>query len=154
MNLFEEYGLTRVINACGKMTTLSGAIVLPEIAEAAAESFNHFFLLDELQAKVGEVIATVSGAEAGCVTACTSAGITLSVAACMTGNDLAKVLQLPCVRGMQSRVLIQKGHCVNYGHPVTQAIRLAGATAVEVGVVNRCTVEELRQIEERRVGKD
>ena len=144
MNLFEEYGLTRVINACGKMTTLSGAIVLPEIAEAAAESFNHFFLLDELQAKVGEVIATVSGAEAGCVTACTSAGITLSVAACMTGNDLAKVLQLPCVRGMQSRVLIQKGHCVNYGHPVTQAIRLAGATAVEVGVVNRCTVEELR----------
>ena len=38
MDLFELYGLTRVINACGKMTTLSGAIVLPEIAEAAAES--------------------------------------------------------------------------------------------------------------------
>ena len=27
MDLFEEYGLTRVINACGKMTHLAGAIV-------------------------------------------------------------------------------------------------------------------------------
>ena len=144
MDLFEEYGLTRVINACGKMTHLSGAIVLPEIAEAASESLNHFFLLDELQAKVGQVIAEISGAEAGCVTACTSAGITLSIAACMTGHDLAKVLQLPCTQGMKSRVLIQKGHCINYGHPVTQSIRLSGANVVEVGVVNRCTVEELR----------
>ena len=144
MNLFEKYRLRRVINACGKMTHLGGAIVLPEIAEPAAESLKHFFVLDELQTAAGRIIAEASGAESGCVTACTSAGITLSVAACMTGNDLAKVLQLPDVDGMSNRVLIQKGHCVNYGHPITQAIRLAGATVVEVGVVNRCTPQELR----------
>ena len=46
MDLFERYGLTRVINACGKMTPLAGAIVLPEIAAAASESLNHFFVLD------------------------------------------------------------------------------------------------------------
>jgi L-seryl-tRNA(Ser) seleniumtransferase len=45
---------------------------------------------------------------------------------------------------MRSRVLIQKGHCVNYGNPITQSIRLAGATAVEVGSISRCTLEELR----------
>ena len=94
-DLFEKYRLRRVINACGKMTHLSGAIVLPEIAAAAAESLKHFFVLDELQAAAGRVIAAASGAESGCVTACTSAGITLSVAGCMTGSDLAKVLQLP-----------------------------------------------------------
>lgn len=143
MDLFEKYNLTRVVNACGKMTHLAGAIVLPEIAEAAAESFKFFFVLDELQAAAGRIIADSTGAESGCVTACTSAGITLGVAACMTGNDLAKVLQLPSAEGMPARVLIQKGHCINYGHPVTQSIRLSGATAVEVGVVNRCTQDEL-----------
>lgn len=144
MDLFEEYGLTRVINACGKMTHLGGAIVLPEIAVAAAESLKHFFILDELQAAAGRIIAETTGAESGCVTACTSAGITLGVAACMTGPDIAKILQLPDTAGMRDRVLIQKGHCINYGHPITQSIRLSGATAVEVGVVNRCTPEELR----------
>ncbi|MBP85968.1 MAG: hypothetical protein CMJ64_04495 [Planctomycetaceae bacterium] len=143
MDLFGRYKLRRVINACGKMTALSGAIVLPEIADVARESLNHFFVLDELQAAAGDVIARATGAESGCVTACTAAGITCSIAASMTGNDLAKVLQLPDASGMASRVLIQKGHCVNYGNPITQAIRLAGAQAVEVGMINRCTSEEL-----------
>ncbi len=149
MDLHERFGLRRVINACGKMTHLSGAIVLPEIAEAAAESMKHFFVLDELQAAAGKIIADASGAESGCVTACTAAGITLSVAASMTSTSLPKVLQLPDTTGMSNRVLIQKGHCVNYGNPITQAIRLAGAVPIEVGVVNRCTLDELRHELER-----
>ncbi len=144
MDIHNKYNLRRVINACGKMTHLSGAIVLPEIAEQAAESLKHFFELDATQAAAGRVIAEASGAESGCVTACTSAGITLGVAACMTGNDLAKVFQLPDADGMPRRVLIQKGHCVQYGAPISQSIRLSGATPVEVGVVNRCMPEELR----------
>lgn len=144
MDLHARYGLRRVINACGKMTHLAGAIVLPEIAAAAAESLRHFFVLDELQAAAGRLIAEATGAESGCVTACSAAGITLSVAACMTGEDAARVLQLPDPTGMPYRVLIQKGHCVNYGQPITQAIRLAGARAVEVGTVNHCSVAELR----------
>jgi L-seryl-tRNA(Ser) seleniumtransferase len=143
-DLHSKYNLRRVINACGKMTHLCGAIVLPEIAAQASESLKHFFELDEAQAAAGRVIAEASGAESGCVTACTSAGITLSVAACMTGTDLGNVLQLPDADGMPRRVVIQKGHCVNYGAPVTQAIRLAGAVPVEVGCVNRCTPAELR----------
>lgn len=144
MDLFEHYQLRRVINCCGKMTHLAGAIVLPEIVEAAAESMRHFFVLDELQAAAGRIIAEATGAEHGCVTACTAAGITLGVAACMTGSNIAKVHQLPDASGMPSRVLIQKGHCIDYGNPITQSIRLAGATCVEVGVVNRCTPADLR----------
>ncbi len=144
MDLFEKYNLRRVINACGKMTHLAGAKVLPEIAEAATESLAQFFVLDELQAAAGKSIAQATGAESGCVTACTAAGITLSVAASMTGTDLAKVWELPDAQGKPNRVLIQKGHCINYGNPITQSIRLAGASPIEVGVVNRCTKEELR----------
>ncbi|MEO2016536.1 MAG: aminotransferase class V-fold PLP-dependent enzyme [Fuerstiella sp.] len=152
MNLFEKYKLRRVINACGKMTHLCGAIVLPEIAEEAYESLRHFFVLDELQAAAGRLIAESTGAESGCVTACTSAGITLGVAATMSGNSVARVLQLPDTTGMPNRVLIQKGHCVNYGQPITQAIRLSGAVVVEVGTINRCLPEELRlQLERGQV---
>ncbi|MFQ5731328.1 MAG: aminotransferase class V-fold PLP-dependent enzyme [Planctomycetaceae bacterium] len=144
MDLFEKYQLRRVINACGKMTKLCGAKVRPEIAGQVTESLRNFFELDAAQAAAGQVIAEATGAESGCITACTSAGITLGVAACMTGNDVARVLQLPDADGMPSRAIIQKGHCVNYGAPVTQAIRLAGATPVEVGSVNSCRVEEIR----------
>ena len=141
MDLHAKYGLRRVINACGKMTKLSGAIVLPEIAEVVRESLDHFFELDELQAAAGRMISEASGAQGGCVTACTAAGITLGVAAAMTGNDLARVLQLPDTCGMPNRVLIQQGHCVNYGAPITQAIRLAGAVPVEMGTVNNCPID-------------
>lgn len=140
----ERYGLRRVINACGKMTSLCGARVLPGIAAAVHEAIQDFFELDDLQAAAGEVIARASGAEAGCVTACTAAGITLGVAATMTGNDLGRVLQLPDVEGMKSRVLIQQGHCVNFGAPITQAIRLAGARVTQVGEINRTTEAQLR----------
>lgn len=74
------------------MTSLSGAIVRPEIIEVVTESLKHFYELEELQATAGDVIATATGAESDSVTASTSAGITLRVAACMTGNDVAKSL--------------------------------------------------------------
>ncbi|MEO2020995.1 MAG: aminotransferase class V-fold PLP-dependent enzyme, partial [Pirellulaceae bacterium] len=143
MDLNEQYGLRRVINACGKMTSLGGAAVLPEIVPTVTESLQNFYELDDLQATAGRIIAEATGAESGCVTACTSAGISTCVAACMTGTHLGKVLQLPDPTGMPHRVLIQKGHCVNYGAPITQAIRLAGAEVVEVGTINRCTTESM-----------
>ncbi len=136
MDLYEKYRLTRIINANGKMTSLAGAIVLPEIVETVDEAMSRFFELSELQERAGEVIARATGAEWGCVTACTAAGITLGVAACMTGQDPGKVAQLPETAGMRDEVVIQKGHTVNFGAPLTQMIRLAGAKAVEVGTVH------------------
>ncbi len=136
MDLYEKYRLTRIVNGCGKVTKLSGAIVLPEIRETVNEAMARFFDLEELQVRSGEVIAKATGAEWGCVTACTAAGITLSVAATMTGNDVGKIGQLPDTLGMKNRVVLQKGHAVNFGAPVTQMVRLAGAHVVEVGTVN------------------
>lgn len=144
MDLYEKYRLTRVINACGKMTHLAGAIVLPEVVEEVTHAMGCFYDLDELQDRAGEVIARATGAQWGCVTACTAAGISLGVAAAMTGNDLGRVWQLPDTTGMANEVVIQKGHAVNFGAPVTQMIRLAGAAAVEIGTVHRSTEEQLR----------
>lgn len=63
MDLHEKYRLTRVINACGKMTGLAGAAVLPEIVEAMNAALPCFFDLDQLQERAGEVIAKATGAE-------------------------------------------------------------------------------------------
>jgi len=45
---------------------------------------------------------------------------------------------LPDTASMPNRVLLQKGHCISFGTPVTQMIRLSGAEVVEVGVANAC----------------
>ena len=78
------------------------------------------------------------------MTACAAAGITLGVAASMTGRDPAKVAQLPDTTEMPNRVIIQKGHCINFGAPVKQMIRLSGAEVVEVGDANTCSAELIR----------
>ncbi|MSS72712.1 MAG: aminotransferase class V-fold PLP-dependent enzyme [Candidatus Latescibacteria bacterium] len=144
MDLHEKYRLTRVINACGKMTHLAGAAVLPEIVEAVNAALPYFFDLDELQERAGEVIARATGAQWGCVTACTAAGLTLGVAASMTGKDLGKIAQLPDTTGMKDEVVLQKGHAVNFGAPITQMIRLAGARPVEVGTINGTSEHHLK----------
>lgn len=136
MDLYEKYRLTRIVNACGKVTKLAGAIVLPEIRDVVNEAMGQFFDLEELQMRSGEVIARATGAEWGCVTACTAAGISLGVAATMTGKSMGKVAQLPDTEGMKNQVVMQKGHMVNFGAPVVQAVRLSGAQVVEVGTVN------------------
>ena len=144
MDLYEKYRLTRTINACGKMTHLAGAIVLPEVVEEVTEAMGCFFNLDELQERAGEIIARATGAEWGCVTACTAAGIALGVAGAMTGTDLGRVWQLPDTTGMKREVVIQKGQCVNFGAPITQMIRMSGACVVEVGTVHNATEHHLR----------
>ncbi len=144
IDLHEKYRLTRIINGNGKMTKLAGAVVPPEILEQVNESMQHFFNIDELQARAGEVIVRATGAEAGCVTACTAAGITLSVAATMTGKDPGKVSQIPDTSGMKSEVVLQKGHAVNFGAPITQMVRLAGAKPIEVGTVNGASEHDIR----------
>ena len=58
--------------------------------------------------------------------------MTLSVAACMTGKDNAKIHQLPNTRGMKDEVIIQ----VMQRNYYELMVRLAGASLVEIGLAN------------------
>lgn len=129
----QRLGLRPIINVSGTMTALGASIVVPEAVRAVADILPEFVEITDLQRKASTAIARATGTEAGFVTASASAGITLSVAGCMTGADLGRIEQLPDATGMKSEVVIQLGHMVGYGAPVEQAIRLAGATAVAVG---------------------
>ncbi len=133
MDAFERQDLTPIVNASGTMTYLGASIVLPEAIAAGAAILPRFVLIDELQARASTVIARATGSQAGFMTACTAAGISLGIAGAMTGCDLAKVEQLPDTTGLKREILIPRGHLISYGAPVDQAIRLTGARVVAVG---------------------
>lgn len=135
-DLYEEYHLRRVINASGTLTAYGQSAILPSALEAMQAAAGCFFEMNLLHARASELIARVTGAEAGFATSCASAGITLGIAACMTGTDPAKIAQLPDTTGMKNEVIMQMGHAVDYGAPVTQGIRLAGAQVKLVGTIN------------------
>jgi uncharacterized pyridoxal phosphate-dependent enzyme len=139
-----ELGLRPVINVSGTMTFLGASIVVPEAIEAMARMLPQFVEIGDLQRKASAVIARLTGAEAGTVTASTASGISIAIAGCMAGHDLARIEQLPDPRGMKHEVPIQRGHMVHYGAPVEQAIRLAGATVRPFGGATDARSYQLR----------
>jgi len=126
-------GLRPVINTSGTMTSLGASIVVPEAIEAMTELLPQFVEMGDLHRLASRAIATATGAEAGFVTASAAAGITLAIAAAMTGPDLAAIERLPSTTGLKDEVAVLAGHLVDYGAPLDQSIRLAGAKPVVVG---------------------
>lgn len=135
---YEKYKLPPIVNACGTMTHLGACSALAPVVNAVAESLPMFVQMPYLQARASEVIARLCDAEAGCITACAAAGISVGIAACMTGEDMSKVEQLPDTTGMKNEVVVMRGHCVAFGAPILQMIRIPGAKPVEVGGATRC----------------
>jgi L-seryl-tRNA(Ser) seleniumtransferase len=135
--------LRRIINASGTMTVLGASSAVPEAVQAARELLPWFVEIDDLQRRASDAIAAATGAEAGCVTASSAAAITLTIAAAMTGSDLDRIARLPDPGGMKNGVVIQRGHLIDYGAPLEQAIRLAGARVVPMGESRRVELHQL-----------
>lgn len=138
-----ELGLRQVINVSGTMTALGASIVVPEAIEAMRRSLGQFFDMAALHRQASAVIAELTGAEAGFVTASSASGIALAVAATMTGTDLLAIERLPETGDLKSDVLIQSGHMINFGAPIAQMIRLSGARVVPVGQATSASAYQL-----------
>jgi D-glucosaminate-6-phosphate ammonia-lyase len=136
-------GAQPVINLTGTLTTLGGISARPEAIEAASAIMGRGVDIVELQACASRVVARVTGAEAGFISACSSAGICMAVAGSMTGDLMPAIERLPDTAGLKNEVVIQTGHLVNYGHPIEQDIRLTGARPVAFGSVNSATPAQL-----------
>ena len=134
-----RHGFKPLINVSGTMTTLGASIASPAVVAATAEAMEHFVVIHEAQAKASTAIAQATGAEAGCLTASASAGVSLSVAACMTGLDPARVQALPLDPGPRNEVIVQAGHLCGYGAPIEQAVSLTGARVKPVGQSTVCS---------------
>src|SRR5687767_12251993 len=111
--IYDRIGVRRIINASGATTSVGGTLMPPEVGAAMVEASQAFVVLEELNAAVGEVIARVTGAEAGYVTAGSAAGMLLAAAACITGPDRANVRRLPQTDGMANEIVIHRCHRIN-----------------------------------------
>lgn len=152
MNIYENIGLKRVINGSGKMTALGVSKVSDTVAETMKQAGQNFVVIDDLIDKVGELISKVTGGEDTCVTSSASAAIALSVAGLITGKNITYIERLPITEGLKNKVILQKGHAVNYGAPMTTMIRLGGGIPVEVGCSNEVRAEHVEEaIDEKTI---
>jgi D-glucosaminate-6-phosphate ammonia-lyase len=133
----DRLGLRPMINVSGTMTSYGASIIVPEAIQAMAEIASQWVEMDDLQRKASAVVARLTGGEAGFITACCASGITMAVAGTMTGTNLLAIERLPDdTETLKTEVIIQVGHIVNYGAPVDQSARLAGAKVIGVGTVS------------------
>jgi L-seryl-tRNA(Ser) seleniumtransferase len=129
VGVFEELGLQPIINAAGAPTRLGGAPMPPAVLQAFVEAAGACVPLDQLQGAASRVIAEVTGAEAGLVTAGAASALTLGAAAILAGHDPGRMERLPHCDGFPHEFVISREHRNGYDH----AVRAAGARLVEVG---------------------
>ena len=127
--VYDDLGVSTVINAAGTLTRLGGSRMPPEVLAAMAAASQSFVRIEDLQVAAGRVIAAATGAEDGYVTAGAAAGLLLGTAACVAGLDPAAMDRLPDTRGLKNEVVVQRVHRNSYDH----AVRTVGIRLVEVG---------------------
>jgi hypothetical protein len=127
-NPYLALGVRPFINCCSVRTMHGGSLMLPKVRAAIDAASRQFVNLDELMEAAGKRIAELTGAEWGIVTCGSAAAVALGTAACVAGNDPAKMLRLPFTDGMVNRVIIPKKQRFAYD----QAVRMIGCYIVEI----------------------
>lgn len=132
-SVYAQLGIRPVINLAGTQTIYGASKIWDELHQSMAEASREYVVLAELQDKVGERLARLTNCESAMVTTGAAGAICLGTCACLTGDDVAKVRQLPDLTGMKSEVIIQKLHRNGYDH----AVRASGVRIVEVETVEQ-----------------
>lgn len=127
--IYEQLGVSPVINAAGTKTRIGGTRIREEALDAMTVAAESFVRISDLQAAASKRIAAATGAEAGYVTNGASSALTLAAAACIAGDDLAAMAQLPDTTELPDEIIMPRTHRQGYDH----ALRAAGATIVDVG---------------------
>ncbi|MDY6867408.1 MAG: DgaE family pyridoxal phosphate-dependent ammonia lyase, partial [Chloroflexota bacterium] len=145
MTIYQDLGLQRIINASGRMTALGVSVAAEETAEALKEASKNFVDVAALIDAAGKRIASYTGGADSCPTAGAAAGIAIAVAGCIARGSLTITQLLPNASGLPNEVIIQKGHSINFGAPVSQMIALGGGIPVEIGFANNTHEDNLRE---------
>ena len=138
MDLYDELGVKRYINALATVTILGGSIMPEEVVDAMRDASKSFVFINELQRKAGDYIAKITKNEAAYIANSATAGILLCVAACIAGDDPAAREKLPRTDGMANEV-VYAGSC----HGYDAAIRAAGGVPVCCGDESKSTAAQM-----------
>ena len=143
MGIYQEFGITPIINASGAVTRLGGAPMNQETLAAFAEAARASVPLEQLQASASGIIAKATATEAGLVTSGAASALTLGTAAILAGYNLNRMEILPHCRDFPDQFIIARQQRNGYDH----AIRASGAHLVEVGFNELVANAGVRQAE-------
>jgi uncharacterized pyridoxal phosphate-dependent enzyme len=118
-NVYEELGVTTVINGQGTMTVLGGSLMRPEVEAVMALAGRHFVNVPELEVAAGKRISELLKLPDGysaIVTSGAAAAMQSGLAGILTGDNPQFIEQLPDLTGMKSEVIIQKSHRNPFDH--------------------------------------
>src|SRR5580704_8842511 len=138
-NVYEELGVTTVINGQGTMTVLGGSLARPEVESVMALAGQHFCSIPDLEVAAGKRIAEMLKLPDGytaIVTSGAAAAMQSGLAGILTGDNPKFIEQLPDLTGMKTEVIIQKSH----RNPFDHQLRATGAKLVVIE-----TTDELRR---------
>jgi D-glucosaminate-6-phosphate ammonia-lyase len=142
-NIYEQWGVTPIINVSGAVTRLGGAPMPPEVIAAFVAAADESVVIEQLQAAASRYLAEVTGAEAGLVTSGSAAALLLGAAAILTGYDLARMEQLPHTEDFPHEFIVAREHRNGYDH----AVRGAGVRFREVGFQEIIAGAGVRRVE-------
>ena len=134
-NVYEELGVTTVINGQGTMTVLGGSLPRPEVEEVMALGGKHFVNVPDLEVAAGKRIAEMLKLPDGytaLVTSGAAAAMQSGLAGILTGDNPKFIEQIPDLTGMKSEVIIQKTH----RNPFDHQLRNCGVKLVVVETVD------------------
>src|SRR5467141_354619 len=118
-NVYEELGVTTVINGQGTMTVLGGSLMRPEVEAVMALAGRHFVSVPDLEVAAGKRIAELLKLPEGytaIVTSGAAAAMQSGLAGILTGDNEQFIHQIPDLTGMKSEVIIQKSHRNGFDH--------------------------------------
>jgi uncharacterized pyridoxal phosphate-dependent enzyme len=130
-NVYEELGVTTVINGQGTMTILGGSLMRTEVEAVMALGSLHFVSVPELEVAAGKRIAEMLKLPEGntaLVTSGAAAAMQSGLAGILTGDNPKFIEQLPDLTGIKSEVIIQKSH----RNPFDHQLRSTGVKLIEV----------------------
>jgi uncharacterized pyridoxal phosphate-dependent enzyme len=134
-NVYQELGVTTVINGQGTMTVLGGSLARPEVEAVMALAGQHFCSIPDLEVAAGKKIAEMLKLPDGytaLVTSGAAAAMQSGLAGILTGDNPKFIEQLPDLSGMKSEVIIQKSH----RNPFDHQLRATGIKLIEVESVD------------------
>ena len=134
-NVYEELGLTTVINGQGTETVLGGSLIRPEVKAVMDLASEHFVVIMDLEAAAGRRISDMLKLPAGygaIVTSGAASAIQNGYSGILTGSNETYIRQIPDLTGMKSEVIIQRSHRSGWDHQ----IRTTGAKLIEVETVD------------------
>ena len=149
MDIFQELGVRRCINAHDTYTIYGGSRMAPLTLRAMEEIAGAFVDMDELQGILGDRTAEMTRNEGAYFTNGASGGVLLAACVCMTKGNPYHYGKLPDTQNLPNEFIVMRAQRNAYD----KAIETSGAKIVEIGDADETLEFELEgRISEKTAG--